>query len=225
MEESTVQMLMGLGVAIVFLLGFLGGYVTNKTTRAKMLRRLRRDDTGLIKMKTKSNRIVTAIQKLEQPTYRIYDKMFIRDKMRPNVVVYEDEVPIIYYNESDARPLMLEDGTPSAMIKEPEVIDLDKATPNKIIAQSMGKEGMQRYELSLDPTGLLAAFLSYDQFKEAELKLKIKKPTFELKDILILGGIAITGYLVYTQGQKSDDIIKLLTDIGGSIKSLLPKTI
>jgi hypothetical protein len=199
--------------------GFLIGFLNSKIKRAKMKRRTSGKNWGILRIKTKGGRIVEHIQNLDDPIYKMSDKMFSPNKTKARTVYYVDEVPVMYYDETDIRPIRLEDGTPTAMVQEPQIIDLDKAVPKRMLLNA----GETQFEVNSDPTANLGAFMAYDQAKEAEFKLKQKKGDWEKFALAIAAIAAVVGaYLIYQQAGKFDELITGQAQILEAIKAIKP---
>jgi hypothetical protein len=217
------ELLLGLAAFVLILIGILIGYLSHPTRRCKALRRTSKKNYAILRVKTKGLRLVNYIQNLDDPIYKIGDKMFNPMKNKPKIVYYEDEVPIMFYDETDVRPVRLEDGTPTAMIQEPEVIDLDKAIPKKMFGVS--KDMNEAIEVSNDPTGLAAAFMSYDQSKEAEFaeRLKGMKRSGDLTTLAIYVsalGVLLIGYLVYNQNNTIQEMLTIIKTLETQVAAL-----
>jgi hypothetical protein len=225
MEFGINEFMLGIGFLMAFIIGCCLGYISDTANRAKIMNRISKGNFGMIKLVGKGNRITRHIQNLDSPIYKAMGLMFNPDKTKPRTTYLEQGITTLYYNMIDTRPMKLEDGTETNMIKEPDLLDLDYAIPKKLVAVQTNSQGVREYvaEISNDPTGLMGAFMAYDQAKEAEFKRRMQKSNLETLAIYgSLLGILIVGYLIYSQGEKFDEIIKALGAIQASVSALKP---
>lgn len=223
MSEADI-VIYGFAVSVIVIIGFFIGFAQTKINRVRMLRRMDRGkkNWGLLRIITRGGNTIEAIQDLNEPFYKVGDKGFNPQKNAKGKEKTERGVPILYFDETDSRPLRLEDGTITNNITNIKPIDLDNAIPKRLEAKAVDEEGNEFvYEISNDPTAMLAGIMAYDQAKEAEFKQREKKKSIETLVLYAAALGAIVGaYLIYQQGAKLDEMTKSINALATTIEAL-----
>lgn len=202
-------------LALTFLIGM--GIVTwsNPVARARLLARIRKKNYGVINVLTKGKRIVQFVQDLSEPIYTFRNMVLDPQKQNPFSVYSIGEVPIMFYYDVDASPVILETKV------DEHSFDLELNAKGKsqllpiIIEPELKK---QAATFNSDPNALFAAFEAYSELLRRQMAMKLMQ--FQL---LIIGAVilsAIAAYFSYDLGGKFDHLSKQMTDLQAAVSAM-----
>lgn len=205
-------------VTIFFIIGFMISYMSNIFNRAKMWRRMRKKNYGVIMILTKGKSIVEFMQDLSAPIYTFRSFTIDPQKQNPYAVYSINEVPVMFYYDVDANPIVLEGNINENQLTIQDT-PLGKLIPHQSIPILLDPSIKQKIAtFNSDPNALYAAFQAYSELIRKQMAMKLV--IFQILLFACIGGILIIGYLVYNQGNDLGSIATTVKAIQAQITAM-----
>jgi hypothetical protein len=210
-----------IGVSIVFMLGAVLAYIQSPINKAKLMRRLRKKNYGVIGLLTKGKSIVYFVQDLSAPIYKCRELVLDPQKQNPYSVYQSDEVPIMFYYDTDSNPIVLETTVDEGNLNIHEDDEGNLILPHQAVPLLV-HPGLRADvdKFHSDPNALNAAFDAYSELLRKGLAFKMQMFMFLLIGACAVG--AISAFFSYTAGGRFDEIIKELAAIKAAIATVKP---
>ena len=207
-----------IGTMILVLAVFGGAFFMmwqNPVSKARFLARTTKKNYGVVNILTKGKRIVQFVQDLSEPIYRFRNMILDPQKQNPYSVYSIGEVPVMFYYDVDASPVVLE-----TKVDEKQ-FDLNLNQEGKsqllpiIIEPDLKK---QAQSFNSDPNALFAAFEAYSELLRKQMAMKLATMQLLMIGSLILAGAA--AYLSYDMGGRIDSLGKQIIELKGIVTAM-----
>lgn len=198
-----------IGIMILIIAFFAGVMMmmwNNPVSKARFLARTKKKNYGVINVLTKGKRIVQFVQDLSEPIYKFRNMVLDPQKQNPFSVYSIGEVPIMFYYDVDASPVVIETKV------DEKSFDMNLNNEGKsqllpiIIEPELKKQALS---FNSDPNALFAAFEAYSELLRKQMAMKLATMQMIMIGALVLAGVA--AYLSYDLGGKVDALTKAVT--------------